>query len=539
MTSRRVGRVLSEGGRKANSSSSKPLPAILSRKRKNDQEDPMQQSDLHSYFSTVNQKSEQVENLTGVSFSQIQPSRPSTASRVPLATLSISSENNVNNGPNTSLCGDQIRTGYALKLPNVVRHHSEPASLGGDATPVRAPATPTSPSSSPASQKNRRKQTLSWKKPRMRESWNEFRAFISEPPQSSSRGKTPLPELSWADRQEMWDLCVKKETGMYRRQGVEQMLGRHPALQPRMRAILLDWLVEVCEVYRLHRETFYLAVDFIDRFLGVAPAVPKNRLQLIGVTCLFIGAKIEEIYPPKLQEFAYVTDGACTEEEILQMELMILKGLNWGLSPMTPNAWVRMFLQTWHGSKEPGDESFSLPAYSGLPFSRVMQLLDLAMLDVGSLEFSYSVLATSSLYHTEDEATALAVSGYRWEDIAACVRWMSAFAFAIRERSPLQPKSFHGVQPDDAHHLQTHSVDLALLERAQQRLHALATGGLRDSPDPASQTGVLPLGLDHTPQEGEGDIMYPPQTFTSQLPGSSVSQTHPALLSPPLDSDIW
>ena len=68
-----------------------------------------------------------------------------------------------------------------------------------------------------------------------------------------------------------------------------------------------DWLIEVCEVYRLHRETFYLAVDFIDRFLGVAPAVPKNRLQLIGVTCLFIGAKIEEIYPPKLPEFAYVT----------------------------------------------------------------------------------------------------------------------------------------------------------------------------------------------------------------------------------------
>merc|ERR1719285_1597083 len=202
----------------------------------------------------------------------------------------------------------------------------------------------------------------------------------------------------------MWDLMVKRETGTYTRIPSPTIQSKHQSIQPKMRAILLDWLIEVCEVYKMHRETFYLAVDFFDRYLGVtADPVPKNRLQLIGVSCLFIGAKIEEIYPPKLQEFAYVTDGACTEEEILNMELMILKGLNWGLSPMTPNAWMRMYLQILHGSKIPNDDSFSLPAYSGLPFSRVMQLLDLAVLDVGSLEFSYSVLAASALYHAENE----------------------------------------------------------------------------------------------------------------------------------------
>jgi cyclin E len=40
--------------------------------------------------------------------------------------------------------------------------------------------------------------------------------------------------------------------------------------------------VEVCEVYRLHRETFYLAVDFIDRYLGTTSDMPKTRVQLIG-----------------------------------------------------------------------------------------------------------------------------------------------------------------------------------------------------------------------------------------------------------------
>ncbi len=34
---------------------------------------------------------------------------------------------------------------------------------------------------------------------------------------------------------------------------------------------------------------------------------------------------MEEIYPPKIHQFADVTDGACTEQEIFAMEVAILK----------------------------------------------------------------------------------------------------------------------------------------------------------------------------------------------------------------------
>ena len=99
------------------------------------------------------------------------------------------------------------------------------------------------------------------------------------------------------------------------------------------------------QVYKLHRETLYLAVDFLDRYLGATRDMPRNRLQLVGITCLFVASKIEEIYPPKLREFAFVTDGACSEEEITHMELVVLKGLNWGLSPQTPNRWIKTYMQ--------------------------------------------------------------------------------------------------------------------------------------------------------------------------------------------------
>ena len=51
--------------------------------------------------------------------------------------------------------------------------------------------------------------------------------------------------------------------------------------------------VQVCEEYKLHRETYYLAMDMFDRFMDAQTGVRKEQLQLLGVTCLFIASKIE------------------------------------------------------------------------------------------------------------------------------------------------------------------------------------------------------------------------------------------------------
>ena len=58
-----------------------------------------------------------------------------------------------------------------------------------------------------------------------------------------------------------------------------------------------------------------------------------------------------------------------------------------------------------------------------------MQLVDLCMLDIGSLEFNYSVLATSALYHTESEAVALSVSGEITEMIRDEYQKLIPFSF--------------------------------------------------------------------------------------------------------------
>ena len=66
-----------------------------------------------------------------------------------------------------------------------------------------------------------------------------------------------------------------------------------------MRGILVDWLVEVAEEYKLVPETLFLAVNFIDRCLSKYSCV-RSSLQLVGVTCMLIAAKFEEIYAPQV-----------------------------------------------------------------------------------------------------------------------------------------------------------------------------------------------------------------------------------------------
>ena len=157
------------------------------------------------------------------------------------------------------------------------------------------------------------------------------------------------------------------------------------------------------------------------------------------MTCLFIAAKIEEIYPPKLQEFAYVTDGACGEEDILTMELVVLKQLNWSLTPKTPNAWATLLLQVdarnQNKDSNPGPPSSNQsvhslikPSYCGLTHSKTMHLVDLCILDINSLNFSYASLAASALYFVQESPLPPELDH---EEIGRCISWMTPFAQAV------------------------------------------------------------------------------------------------------------
>jgi len=249
----------------------------------------------------------------------------------------------------------------------------------------------------------------------------------------------PLPRKmrNLADAEEIWKSLFKKESSYPRD---HKYLRRHLEIEWKMRSLLIDWMMEVCDEKKMKRVTFYLACDLLDRYLTMTSDHKKSRLQLIGVTSLFIASKAEEIYPPKIAEFADLTDGACDCKQIIDQELLMLNALNWLLTPVTPIMWLQLYVQlhTVETSEHAditlnSDFALLIGDRSQRKLLRIVQLLDLAILDIRHLKFRPSVIAASVIYLTLDVCDITSISGYQYSQIEECVKWMTPMKLAYIE----------------------------------------------------------------------------------------------------------
>ncbi|KAK4128325.1 A/B/D/E cyclin [Parathielavia appendiculata] len=119
-----------------------------------------------------------------------------------------------------------------------------------------------------------------------------------------------------------------------------QYMSHQDDLEWKTRGILIDWLVEVHTRFHLLPETLFLAVNIVDRFLS-EKVVQLDRLQLVGITAMFIASKYEEVLSPHIANFRHIADDGFTEAEILSAERFVLATLNYDLSYPNPMNFLR------------------------------------------------------------------------------------------------------------------------------------------------------------------------------------------------------
>ncbi|KAL2507378.1 Cyclin-B1-4 [Forsythia ovata] len=123
---------------------------------------------------------------------------------------------------------------------------------------------------------------------------------------------------------------------------VHDYMDSQPEINSKMRAILVDWLVDVHKKFDLMPETLYLTVNIVDRFLSMK-AVPRRELQLVGISSMLVASKYEEIWAPS--DFIAISDNAYVRERVLLMEKAILRELEWYLTVPTPYVFLVRYIK--------------------------------------------------------------------------------------------------------------------------------------------------------------------------------------------------
>ncbi|KAG8085984.1 hypothetical protein GUJ93_ZPchr0010g9540 [Zizania palustris] len=160
-------------------------------------------------------------------------------------------------------------------------------------------------------------------------------------------------------------------------------MGSQVEVNPQMRAILADWMIEVHCKFELMPETLYLTMYVIDRYLSLQPVL-RRELQLVGVAAMLIACKYEEIWAPEVDDFICISDDAYARDQILAMEKSILNKLQWNLTLPTPYVFLVRFIKAAGGDKELEHMVFFLA--------------EMALTEYGMVSLCPSLVAASAVY---------------------------------------------------------------------------------------------------------------------------------------------
>jgi len=192
---------------------------------------------------------------------------------------------------------------------------------------------------------------------------------------------------------------------------------RQNGLTPRMRMVLIDWMVEVQLKFRMTSESLYLSVNIVDKYLQ-KKGISRERLQLLGVTALHIASKFEEVYSVDINDFVFICDNSCTSADIISFEGEVLRTIHWSLT--TPCA--LHFLRRY--SKAVGSD--------GLRHTMSKYLTELSLGTYGMLKYLPSTQAAAAVFLTRCLLGSTPYwpncvqyhSGYSENEILECARAM-------------------------------------------------------------------------------------------------------------------
>ncbi|CAD8048040.1 unnamed protein product [Paramecium sonneborni] len=169
-------------------------------------------------------------------------------------------------------------------------------------------------------------------------------------------------------------------------------------ITPLMRAILMDWMIEVCSVYFMKRDTYYLAVAYVDSYLS-KKAITKSELQLLGTASMLIASKMEEVEAKNPKDFEKASNYGYSLNKIYEMEKEICKSLQWHLNIPTINLWIEFYTNQWDNFITDVYKKFRSNNNSSYKIMLKLQgFIDCCYLDIETLSYKPRKIVASFMY---------------------------------------------------------------------------------------------------------------------------------------------
>ncbi|KAJ3678402.1 hypothetical protein LUZ60_002205 [Juncus effusus] len=132
-----------------------------------------------------------------------------------------------------------------------------------------------------------------------------------------------------------------------------EYMGFQKGINPRMREILMDWIIDMHEYFQLRPETLYLSIYIVDRYLSLElKPIRRIEIQLIGLCSILLASKYEEIWHPRVSDLINGCRNAYTLRDALDMEKRIINKLGWYLTIPTPYMFLVRFIKTSNDDTE-------------------------------------------------------------------------------------------------------------------------------------------------------------------------------------------
>ena len=205
---------------------------------------------------------------------------------------------------------------------------------------------------------------------------------ISKNKKEKEKERNPLIVEEYFD--EILYSLLKEETEFISKQLINHnyLINEDNEISPEMRAMVVDWLLEVHQIFHFQEKCLFTTIQIIDKYLS-KQNITIEQFQLLALTALNIASKQEEVEYPILDNFITISKNTLTKKEMITMENKVLSIIDYEILSPT----ILDFFQIYA----------AVCNLNPVEISQGLYIMNIILIDINMLKYRNSILAFAVL----------------------------------------------------------------------------------------------------------------------------------------------